>query len=370
MHQRADLAEGEEIVARLEPQNVEHRVGPEDAAARQVPIPQAAAPAVERGVDPAAHGVEDEVGFAGAQRLPVKREAQDQQHEAGGGEQRDREHGVGPPRRQRGRARLDDEELPERGFERAQREQHRGAVRQGDFRGAGADARRRRAPVAQDLGDVLGQVPAQRGYCRDQVSGGIAEQDVALRPIGLRWDGAGKLAQGALDEFAGPIRALDLVYGDVGDRVDVLERGEDRLAMAVVDLNDRADPDRHQKGDDQRGHRPSQGRLGGEQPPVCRFGDRLGQSLDGIRTYRRVRCFGARHSGLPMSPSAAIGSMCRISPNHFHWNRNVAICRESASDLFAAPQHRSTEDERQKTGAGRGWVILCPSFARRRPSSG
>ena len=85
VHQRADLAEGQQVVLRLEPEDGEHGMRPEDAAAREVPVPQAAAAAVERGVDAAAHRVVDEVGFARAHRLPVEGKAEDQQHEAGGG---------------------------------------------------------------------------------------------------------------------------------------------------------------------------------------------------------------------------------------------------------------------------------------------
>ena len=85
MDELADLAEGQQVVARLQAEDREHRMRPEDAAAGEVPVPQAAAAAVERGVDAAAHGVVDEVGLARAGRLPVEGEAQDQQHEAGGG---------------------------------------------------------------------------------------------------------------------------------------------------------------------------------------------------------------------------------------------------------------------------------------------
>ena len=82
---------------RLEAEDREHRMRPEDAAAREVPVPQAAAAAVERGVDAAAHGVVDDVGLARARRLPVEGEAEDQQDEAGGGRERDGQRGVGAP---------------------------------------------------------------------------------------------------------------------------------------------------------------------------------------------------------------------------------------------------------------------------------
>jgi hypothetical protein len=75
MDERVDLAERQQFVARVEPENREHRMRPEDAAAREIPVPQAAAAAVERGVDAPAHHVVDHVGFARARRLPVKCES-------------------------------------------------------------------------------------------------------------------------------------------------------------------------------------------------------------------------------------------------------------------------------------------------------
>ena len=39
MHQRVDLAEGQQVVLGVQAENVEHRMRPEHAAARQVPIP-------------------------------------------------------------------------------------------------------------------------------------------------------------------------------------------------------------------------------------------------------------------------------------------------------------------------------------------
>ena len=111
VHERVDLAEAHQIVARLEAEDREHRMRPEDAAARDVPVPQPAAAAVERGVDARAHGLVDQVGFARARRLPMEGEAEDQHHEAGGGRERDRQRGVGAPGGERVGARLHDGEL-------------------------------------------------------------------------------------------------------------------------------------------------------------------------------------------------------------------------------------------------------------------
>ena len=130
MHQRADVAEGQQVVLGLEPENVEHRLRPENAAARQVPVPQAAAAAVERGVDAAAHGLVDHVGFARARRLPVEGEAEDQHDEAGGGRERDGERGERAPGRERGAARLHDRDLAERRLSACARSRARGCRRQ------------------------------------------------------------------------------------------------------------------------------------------------------------------------------------------------------------------------------------------------
>ena len=104
-----DFAERHQFVARVETENCEHRMRPEDASAREVPVPQSAASAIERGIDAAADGVIDEVGLARACRLPVEGEAEDQQHEAGGGGQCDGQRGVGAPGRERIAAALIDQ---------------------------------------------------------------------------------------------------------------------------------------------------------------------------------------------------------------------------------------------------------------------
>jgi hypothetical protein len=97
VYQRIDLAEGEQVVLRLQAEDIEHRVRPEHPAARQVPVPQSAAAAVERGVDAAAHRVVDQVGFARAGRLPMEGKAEDEHDEAGRRRQRHGQRGGRPP---------------------------------------------------------------------------------------------------------------------------------------------------------------------------------------------------------------------------------------------------------------------------------
>src|SRR5262249_55171734 len=85
MDQRVDLAKTQQLIARNETQDREHRVRPEDTAAGQIPVPQAAAPPVERSVDPRAHRLIDLVRLAGARRLPVEGKTKDEHYETGGG---------------------------------------------------------------------------------------------------------------------------------------------------------------------------------------------------------------------------------------------------------------------------------------------
>ena len=142
MHQSADVAEGEQVVLALQSEDFEHRLRPEDAAAGEVPIPQAAAATVERGIDAAADGFVDDVRLARARGLPVERKAEDQHNKAGGSGQRDGERGERAPGGKRGAARLHDGDLAERRLEHAHGRQRARVVGQGDFHDAGAGAER------------------------------------------------------------------------------------------------------------------------------------------------------------------------------------------------------------------------------------
>ena len=62
---------------------------------------------------------------------------------------------------------------------------------------------------------------------------------------------------------------------EIGTAFDLLDDLADRLATMVQHLDDRADADGEEKRDDQRRDGTSQRRLGGEQPPISGFGDRL-----------------------------------------------------------------------------------------------
>src|SRR5262249_33477816 len=72
VNEGVDLAECEQLVARCEPENCKHRMRPEYALARDIPVPQAATAAIERSIDARVHGFVDGVGFARACRLPME----------------------------------------------------------------------------------------------------------------------------------------------------------------------------------------------------------------------------------------------------------------------------------------------------------
>ncbi len=98
MNQRLELAESEQFVLCRQSEHVEHRMRPENTAARQIPVPQAAAAAIERGINAAAHRIVDQIRFSGAGGLPMKSKTENENDEAcrrrkGNGQRRGRTPG-------------------------------------------------------------------------------------------------------------------------------------------------------------------------------------------------------------------------------------------------------------------------------------
>ena len=285
MHQRADVAEGQQVVLGLQPENVEHRLRPEDAAAREVPIPQAAAAAVERGIDAAADGLVDHVRFARAGRLPVEGKAEDQHDEAGGGRQRDGERGERAPGRERRVARLHDGDLAERRFEHAHGRQRAAVVGQRDFHDAGAGAEggerlRRTEQVDQAAAD--GGVGGRRGG-RDHAVG-IGQQEA---PAGARWPKAAarcaSTSCGRAQRVGGlPSGCCRRSAARSAAASSAIDHVAERLPAVIEHLHDGADADGGEKSDDQHRNGAAQQRLRGQQAPIRRLGDRLRETLDGI----------------------------------------------------------------------------------------
>ncbi len=281
MHQGAHVAEGEQIVLALQAEDFEHRLRPEDAAACEVPIPQAAAATVERGVDAAADGFVDDVRFARARGLPVERKAEDQHHKAGGGGERDGERGERAPGGERGAARLHDRDLAERRLEHAHGRQRARVVGQGNFHDAGAGAEggerlRRTEKVDQTAAD--GVVGGGRGGRHHALR--IGQDEV---PSGAGRPGRQRARQNLLRPFDGiGGRLLKTLDGKLGGRVECDHHVVERLPAVVERLHQSADADGGEEGDDQHRHRAAQQRLGRQQPPIRRLGDRLREAFDGI----------------------------------------------------------------------------------------
>ena len=335
-HQRVDFAEGEQVVAGVEPQHGEHRLRPEDPAARQVPVPQAAAAAIERGVDPAAHRVIDQVALAGAGRLPVEGKAEDQHDKARGGRKRHRQRGVRSP--QRLDLFLDDDGLAGQRLDRAQRRQRAVSVGQDHVGDAALLAGRCQQLRGGD--DVehavvfakarLGRNPRARMRCSVPVM--MTWRPPAMPQVGIR------LRQQALQ----PLDVRHAILPDRGEAVEAFgqhigEGGEvalhrGALLPGLVDhLHEGAEADGDQEGDDQGGHGAAKRRLGDQQPVVGWFRDRLRQSLDRIGLDARVRRMRTRHAVDPHRNAFlhTVRKNPTSLPNHSDLNPFFPGCRES-----------------------------------------
>jgi hypothetical protein len=307
MDERVDLAEGQEFVARIEPEDREHGMRPEDTPACKVPVPQAAAAAIEGGVDAPAHHVVDHVGFARTRRLPVKRKAEDQHHEPGRRRQRHGERGVGAREVEGGCVRLDDRELAERCVERAHGGKCLDAVGERDLQHAGGCPERgERLHRTEDIE----QGSADRRVLRssgDHQAVRIGDQELSSRVAAVLLVNLFENAGDATCELGigQAVVTVEARRQQVGGQVEVADDVGDRLPAMIADLYQRADRHGEQECDDQNGYRPPQRGFRIEQAPICRLRDRLREPLDRIRTCRRARRMSGRHRWPPfgMSPS-------------------------------------------------------------------
>ena len=275
VNQRGDVAEREEVVARLQAEDGEHGLRPEYSAAREVPIPQAAAAAIERGVDAAAHGLVDAVGFARAGRLPMEGEAEDQDDKAGGGGEGDSEGCERAPAGERVAAQLHAGDLPEWVLEHAHGCQRQRPVGQRDLQNAGAGAeRRQRLGMAQNVVQAAADdAGARRRHCGDDAIG-IGEHEL---PAGRGGPWRQCIEQEFLRAARGVTgvgeRAVEAGGRSLGERIEDSHHVGEGLAAVIEHLDDRADADRQQEGDDENRDSAAQQRLSGEQTAVGRVGE-------------------------------------------------------------------------------------------------
>ena len=94
--------------------------------------------------------------------------------------------------------------------------------------------------------------------------------------------------------------AVDTLGEQIGDRRQVpLHRGA-LLPVLIDHLDERAEADGDQEGDDQGGHGAAKRGLRYQQPVIGRFRDRLRQSLDRIGLDARARRVCTRHAFGPL----------------------------------------------------------------------
>jgi hypothetical protein len=91
------------------------------------------------------------------------------------------------------------------------------------------------------------------------------------------------------------MRLLQTLGGDIGDRIERNDHVVDSLLAMVENLHRGTDANGGEKRDDEHRNGAAQQRLCGQQAPIRRFGDRLRETLNGIRACRRTRHPGARH---------------------------------------------------------------------------
>ena len=317
-----------------EPEQSEHRLRPEDTAARQIPVPKAAAAAVERGVDPAPYRVIDEVALAGAGRLPVKGKAEDQHHKACRRRQRHRQRRVRSP--QRLVPFLDDHDLAGQGLHQQRDRKRLVAVRKDHVRddalmaGRGQQLRR-----ADDVEHAVVLAEAVDRDASQNAMVGAGDDDVTAGGDAPGWNEVRQQALQPLDigHAILPDRGetVETLGQDIGERQEVALDGGALLAVLVDHLHEGAEADGDQEGDDEGRHGAAQRRLGGQQPVIGRLRNRLRQSLDRIGLDARVRRMRARHALDPhrkcvCTPS---GSAPRCFRNQCDLNPVFPRCRES-----------------------------------------
>ncbi len=285
MDEVVDLAERQKLVLLRQAEDVVHRMRPEDPAARQIPIPQSAAAAIERGVDAAAHGVVNEVGLARARRLPVKGKTENQHHEAGRCRQRHGQRGGGAPIGKRILAALKDREQADRVLQRPHGGESGFAVAERDLHGAGGCAERgerlRRAEHVENLPAQELRLARQRG---DDRAVAVGDQNAPAGAGGPAGRACCSASERARQTRAIARRAIERGGEVIGQRRDGLRGIENDLTAMLEHLHRGADADRHHEGDDENGNRAPQQRLGGQEAPISGIGDRLRQPLDRIGT--------------------------------------------------------------------------------------
>ena len=217
----------------------------------------------------------DEIGFARACRLPVKRKAEDQHDEAGRGRKRYGQRRAGAPIGERVACRLHDRDCAERIAQAAHRGQGGDAVGQRDLERSGRGAERgQRLGGAEQVENGPAKLLRIVRIARDDRTIGVGQQNHAVgcrRPGGHDALERSGIAIGISAQVTAGIFKPERYL--IGQGLDRLARVAHDLPALLEHLHHRADADRQQKGDDERRHGASQKRFCAEKAAVGRLGD-------------------------------------------------------------------------------------------------
>jgi len=256
VHQLDQLAEGEQAGPAIEAQQVVHRVGPEDLAAAEVPVPEAAAAALQRLFQPRRHPAQHGLGALGAVGLPGEGETQ-QDDDHGCRRQHGAQHqGLAPPGGQRPGDRLQHGDLAGVAAEIADRRQNVLAVGEGQAHDAGALAEGRQRLVGAEHGDqaAVEEHRARRGGGADEAAGVGSEEHA---PVGGRLVGQGEgevALAGSAAVGAKPLGEAE--RGDVGDEAELAGRGNQRAPVRAVAVDADAGDDDGNEDENERRNGP------------------------------------------------------------------------------------------------------------------
>ena len=262
VHQRVDLAEGEQLFARGEADDFKHGIRPIDSASRQIPVPQPAPAAIERGVHAFAHPLVDFVCFACPRRLPMKSKSEDQQHEASGRDQGDSDCGIGTPAFEGARLWLERGDLPQSIGQLIDRGQQFRAVREGELERIRAVKAHAGVGLADKICEPLVSGQSGGGRRRDHTAAGVGDIETAvdtnrtprqgLHERGLNLSRGGVFLDPAREMLAGRGRKQRQLILGVGEF----------LPPMVENLHCGSDRDRRQERDNQDWNRAPQQWLG------------------------------------------------------------------------------------------------------------
>ena len=262
MNHGVDLAERQELVLTLVTEKFVHGIRPIEPATSDIPVPQAAAAAIESGIDPIADLLTDLIGRSRAIGLHYIRDADAEQHHDGGAEQGDMSDGARPPAGEHTRQRLYECDLSGRCGQRAHRRNAIDAACQLDGHHAGAVGEcGKRLRFTQEVDEGCGN--RHGGRMNRQHFAGCVDEDegAALGERGGRHAAHDRVELGRRRVAVGR-RMMNAKLGSRqrGDDVDIRNRVRERAFPPFANLNPGARCERQEKQrQDRRNGEPQQG---------------------------------------------------------------------------------------------------------------